>query len=995
MGVSAAPLVGRAEELSVLDRALDDVARGRWTAVELVGEPGIGKTRLLEELKARADRRGALVLSGSASELERDLPFWMFVNALDDYVRSLDPRLLERLDDEVRAELAHVFPALAGFAASKPATLVHERYRTHRAVRELLERLTATGPLVLVLDDLHWADPASVELLGALLRRPPEAAVVLALARRPDQGSQRVGAELGRTRGGEAIVRVPLGALARSEAEELLGGSVDRAGAATLYLECGGNPFYLEQLARSLERGDDGSAVLRGLTLDLDVPPTVAAALAEELALLSESSHTVLRGAAVVGDPFEPEMAAAAAGVTESAAIAVIDELLGTTLIRRTDVPRRFRFRHPLLRRAVYQSAPAGWRLKAHERSAAALAARGTAATERAHHVERSARKGDHAAVSTLREAGEAAAHRAPESAARWFAAAVRLLRDDAPAEERVELLLSRAAALASCGHFDEGYAALLESLELLPPEAVALRVRLTTACAGMEHLLGRHELAHGRLAAALDGLQDAASAEAVALMLELAMDGVYRMEFPPVADQAGQALEVARPLGYRPVTASAAAALAWGAALGGLVPAARKYRAEASGLVDQLSDGELAQRLDAGVNLAGAELYLDLFSACGRHAERVISVARATGQPAFIPFAFMILAWVRMLRGELRDGAEMLDAAIEESRLLGNAQSLAGLLLNRSLTALAAGDLELAATTAREAVQLTEGMDAGLIPAATTLALAAAYLETSDARLDAAVDLMVRRCGGPELPNMPGGSFRAKWLELLTRCSLALQRPGDAERAASRAEGIVDPLGGLRMAVAMAERAAAAVAFDRGHVHEAARRALTSAGAADEVGIPVEAALSRTLAGRALARADQVDLAIVELEKAAASLHASGASKYRDAADLELRRLGVHVHRRSGRAEGTGVESLTRREREVADLVVDRRTKHEIAQALFLSPKTVETHLRHIFHKLDVTSRAEVARAVEASSRHKADAGRVGGTGAGPAFGPDNKEFP
>ena len=98
------------------------------------------------------------------------------------------------------------------------------------------------------------------------------------------------------------------------------------------------------------------------------------------------------------------------------------------------------------------------------------------------------------------------------------------------------------------------------------------------------------------------------------------------------------------------------------------------------------------------------------------------------------------------------------------------------------------------------------------------------------------------------------------------------------------------------------------------------------------------------------------------------ATLQASGATRYRDAAEQELRRLGRHVHRRRTPAavDASGVESLTGRERQVADLVVDRRTNPEIAEALFLSPKTVETHLRHIFHKLDVSSRAEVARAVE-----------------------------
>ena len=583
-----------------------------------------------------------------------------------------------------------------------------------------------------------------------------------------------------------------------------------------------------------------------------------------------------------------------------------------------------------------------------------------------------SRRQGDAGAISILRQAGEEATHRAPESAARWYAGALRLLRDDAPAADRVELLLARAGALATCGHFTESHAALLESYELVPADAVALRIRLTTACAGTEHLLGRHEAAHRRLTDALAELGDPASPEAVALMLELAVDGVYTMRFPQIAELAEQALETARPLGDPPLIATAAAALAWGTALCGRVPDAERYRAEASALVDGLSDRDLAVRLDAAVHLAGAELYLDRFPDAGEHAERVIAVARATGQPAFVPFAFMVLAWVRMLRGELADGAETLDAAIEESRLLGNGQSLAGLILNRSLTALLAGDLGLAASSAREAVDLTRDMDDGLIPAAAPLALCGALLESGDPGLGDAVGLMVRRCGGPGLPFMPGGSFRAKWLELLTRCSLTLGRQADAERAAAFARDAVVPMGGLRMATAMAERAAAAIALEAGDAELAARRALASAAAADEVGIPVEAALSRSLAGRALARAGEPERAAAALDRAAVALHACGALRYRDQAERELRRLGRHVHRRTrpGEASGAGVASLTERERQVAELVVARCTNPEIAAALFLSPKTVETHLRHIFHKLDVTSRVQVARAIEAAPR-------------------------
>jgi hypothetical protein len=131
----------------------------------------------------------------------------------------------------------------------------------------------------------------------------------------------------------------------------------------------------------------------------------------------------------VADDPFESELAAAAAVMPEDSVMEAVDELLQLDLVRNTDVPRRFRFRHPLVRRAVYETTAGAWRLRAHERSTEALAARGATAAEPAHHVERSAREGDLGAVAVLREAGEAALRLAPASAARWFAGALRLLR--------------------------------------------------------------------------------------------------------------------------------------------------------------------------------------------------------------------------------------------------------------------------------------------------------------------------------------------------------------------------------------------------------------------------------------------------------------------------------------------------------------------------------------------------------------------------------------
>src|SRR5262245_29711308 len=175
LDVGARP-TGRAQsELGQLEVALDELAAGSPACLAVEGEPGIGKTRVLTELRSRSDGRGFLTLAGSATEFERDMPFSVWIDALDAYVSSQELDRRDSWDAELAGELAEIIPSSRRRGGRR--SVADERYRAHRAVRRLLELLAHGRPLVLVLDDLHWSDDASIELLAALLRRGPDAQV--------------------------------------------------------------------------------------------------------------------------------------------------------------------------------------------------------------------------------------------------------------------------------------------------------------------------------------------------------------------------------------------------------------------------------------------------------------------------------------------------------------------------------------------------------------------------------------------------------------------------------------------------------------------------------------------------------------------------------------------------------------------------------------------------------------------------------------------------
>ncbi len=139
--------------------------------MQIVGEPGIGKSRLLAELTHRVQARGYLVLRGRAAEFELDVPFAVVLDALNDYFGTLEPAFLQSLGPETLGVLAAIFPSLAASVDTLPEPrLQSERYRIHYAIRALLERLAERRPMVVIIDDVQWADAASVEMISHVLR---------------------------------------------------------------------------------------------------------------------------------------------------------------------------------------------------------------------------------------------------------------------------------------------------------------------------------------------------------------------------------------------------------------------------------------------------------------------------------------------------------------------------------------------------------------------------------------------------------------------------------------------------------------------------------------------------------------------------------------------------------------------------------------------------------------------------------------------------------
>jgi DNA-binding CsgD family transcriptional regulator len=828
----------------------------------------------------------------------------------------------------------------------------------------LIELLANARPLLLALDDLHWADPSSIDLVCRLLHRGLASPSLLLLASRPGQSETRLSIAFEEAKRHGQARHIELGPLSATASRELLGTDVDPALVESLYRESGGNPFYLEQLAAARARGKK-LAERQATALRSRVPAAVSGAIGSEIDGISTTAKALLRAAAVLGDPFEADLAAEVAGNDWQDALGDLDELLDRDLIRPGDWPSRFRFRHPIVRDAVYESLGAAWRIAAHARVSSLLDARGAPVIARAPHVERSARVGDADAAAILTDAGQAVLLRAPASAARWFEISLRLTPEgEEHRERRLILLAQHAMALGRVGNIKESRDELLRYLELASPEPNKLRVQAAVLGAAYDGLIGDQAAGRRLLLEELAKLSDQGGEDAGALKRGLAETCYWDADWQETARWAKGALAADCQDMQRVGTLALLTLAEFGL---GHIGAAQHSVSEAAQLFDRIRNEEEGAYFGPGtaIYLTLAETEAERFADAFRHGERGLAFARASGQ--YEATAVHLLAIeTRALAaiGRVAEVASVADAAIGAGLLTGSEQSLSAAMSARAWASLLVGDLADSVRLARRA--------AGLAPTTATadvarIMLAGALLETGEA--ERCREQLTDPDG--ELAPTSVRSVELIGYELLVRGEIALGNRTRADELAEFACRAAERLK-LGLPVAMARRAHALVCLERGEVREAAADALASCQAAEQAGARIEAGRSRVLVGKTLAAAGDRAGAIAALKAAHGTLIDCGAFHYSNHAARELRKLGCAVPPPSHLWNGKrGILGLTDREGEVIELVAAGKTNREIAGDLFLSTRTVDRHLARIFEKLNVHSRAAATSAFERAGDH------------------------
>lgn len=936
---SEATLLERDDELQALITALSEAQQERGQFVLIEAPAGLGKTTLLRATVATATEQGFGCLRARANEIEREFPYGCVRQLLEPAIAAASKAERDRLFEDASALSMPLFAH--GIAASPASQAAESVFSILHGLYWLLNKIARERPLLLCIDDLQWCDEESLRFLNYLAPRLDGLSIVVLTSARSRQNVTADLARLFRSPEVNVLRLQPLSVEATARfCERALGTPVAHDFAVACHGATGGNPFFLNTLlreAQELRFLTDASEVARVRRIG---PAAVARAVLLRLEAAPAAATVLVRAIAVLGEAATVVDAARLAELAADEAARAADLLVGLGILKQAD---ELEFAHPIVRQAIYEDIGAHERARAHARAARILAERGADDERVATQILKTEPVGALDRVELLRRAADRAlAQGAPSAAICWLS---RALAEPPPAALRPDVLLELGTAELRLG-MPQALDRLQEAVTAnQSPRQLAIAVRQLANALSMS---GNHDRAVAAIESAITRIEPHDTE--LALVLEAELAAKAQQGSRDVRDRATQRLvrhsnRKGATRGERLVLAS----LAFERARQSDTERAAVQHIEcalaAGGLLDQQPDvvGPFYALI---IGLLATDA-LDL----GRsYLEQALAQARARSSIPAIAFLTVHRGWFFLRAGDLpnaeADARAALDLLTAHDIRLGSRFALA-LLLEASIEA---GRIDAAGEALR-----TSGLDSD-IPAGlanNTLFEARGLLRLAEGDARATLDDLLEFERRDQLWGA-ANPLASRWR---SRACLALRTLGDEAGARSMAAEDLERARrwGSASGIGIALHAAALVDVDTASIE----RLTEAVSVLERSPARLEHARALIALGAAQRRSNRRAEARTMLEAGLELARRCGAGALAQHADTELRAAGG----RSSDPTASGVQQLTVSERRVAELAAKGLSNPAIAQALFVTRKTVETHLGRVYSKLGIAGRTQLIR--------------------------------